>query len=103
METQLQSARFSHHEALVHVIFAAWTAVVLLGVDGEAEEQDVHHDLEDGEETMSHQEGEHTHDDERQHPDAVFTLVVQRENARKRRTRHDQNLQIQDTQLKTAV
>lgn len=88
----------SHHKGLVHVVLTARAAIVVLGVDGEAEEEYVYYALIDGEETVGHQEGEHTHDDERQHPDGVLALIVQRKDARKRRAWHDQHLQTQETQ-----
>lgn len=69
----------SHHQSFVHEELLPWSAVVVLGVDGEAEEEDVHHDLKDGQEAVSHQEGEETHDDQRQQPLSVILPVVQEE------------------------
>lgn len=48
----------SHHQSLVHEELLPWGSIVVLGVDGEAEEEDIHHNLEDGQEAVSHQEGE---------------------------------------------
>lgn len=83
--SEKMNGKISHHKGLVHVVLAAGAAVVVLGVDGEAKEEYVYYTFKDGEETVSHQEGEYTHDDERQHPDGVLALVVQRKDARKRR------------------
>lgn len=82
----------SHHQSFVHEELLPRSAVVVLGVDGKAEEEDVHHDLEDGQEAVSHQEGEETHDDQRQQPLGVIPLVVQEQDASKRRRRHNQDL-----------
>lgn len=82
----------SHHQSFVHEELLPRGAVVVLSVDGEAEEEDVHHDLKDGQEAVSHQEGEETHDDQRQQPLGVVSLVVQEEDAGERRCRHDQDL-----------
>ncbi|KAF3838937.1 hypothetical protein F7725_010705 [Dissostichus mawsoni] len=70
---------FPHHQSLVHEELAARRAVVVLGVDGEAEEQDVHHDLEHRQEAVRHQEGEETHDDERQQPLGLVVDVHEEE------------------------
>lgn len=94
------NGKLAHHKSLVHVVLSARAAVVVLGVDGEAEEENVYYDLKDGEEAVGHQEGEDADDDERQHPDGVFTLIVQCKDACKRRTRHDQDLQAQETPVR---
>lgn len=86
----------SHHQSFVHEEFLPWSAVVVLGVDGEAQEEDVHYDLKDGQEAVSHQEGEETHDDQRQQPLGIIPLVVQEEDAGKRRGCDDQDLRKDD-------
>ncbi len=68
----------THHQGLVHVELPPRCAVVVFGVDGKAEEEHVHHDLEDGQEAVCHQERKQTHDDERQDPLGVISLIVQR-------------------------
>ncbi len=100
LRSEEMKGKLSHHQGLVHVVLSARAAVVVLGVDGEAEEENVYYDLKDGEEAVGHQEGEDAHDDERQHPDGVFTLIVQRQDTRKRRTRHDQHLQTRETTVR---
>lgn len=69
-------AHWSHHKLFVHIILAARAAIVVFGVNGETEKQYVYDSLKDGQETVSHQEGKHTHYDERQHPHGVFSLIV---------------------------
>lgn len=83
-----------YHECFVHVEFFARAAVVVLSVDGETEEENVHHHLEHRQEAVRHQVGEHAHDDQRQNPHRVLTLVIQRQHTRKRGARHDQDLKI---------
>lgn len=89
------SVLLSHHQSFVHEELLPRSAVVVLGVYGEAEEEDVHHDLKDGQEAVSHQEGEETHNDQRQQPLCVIPLVVQEEDAGERCRRHDQDLRKQ--------
>lgn len=83
----------THHKGFVHKELLARCAVVVFGVDGEAEKQHIHHDLEDGQEAVGHQKGEQAHDDERQHPLRVVPLIVQSQHSRKSCTCHDQDLQ----------
>lgn len=85
----------SHHQGLVHVVLSPRTAVVVLGIDGEAEEEDVHHVLEDRQEAVRHQEGKGAHDEERQHPDGVVPLVVEGQHAAERRAGDDEHLRRQ--------
>lgn len=87
--------RESHHQGLVHVVLSTRTAVVVLGIDGEAEEEDVHHVLEDRQEAVRHQEGEGAHDEERQHPHGVVPLVVEGQHAAERRAGDDEHLRRQ--------
>lgn len=82
----------AHHQSFVHEELLPRRAVVILGINGKAQEKDVHHDLKDGQEAVSHQEGEETHDDERQQPLGVIPLVVQEEDASEGCRRHDQDL-----------
>lgn len=81
-----------HHQSFVHEELLPRSAVVVLGVYGEAEEEDVHHDLEDGQEAVSHQEGKQTHYDERQQPLSVISLVVEQQDTGKRCRRDNQDL-----------
>lgn len=81
-----------YHESFVHVVLSAGAAVVVLGVDGETEEENIHHHLEHRQEAVCHQVGEHTHDDQGQNPHRVLTLVIQRQHARERGAGHDQDL-----------
>lgn len=82
----------SYHQSFVHEELLPRGAVVVLGVNGEAEEEDVHHNLKDGQEAMSHQEGEETDDDERQQPLGVIPLVVEKDDAGERGRCHNQDL-----------
>lgn len=70
-------------------------AVVVFGVDGEAEEEDVHHVLKDRQEAVRHQERKSAHDEERQHPHRVVPLVVQGQHAAERRAGDDEHLRAQ--------
>lgn len=79
----LKSPNPSHHQGLVHVVLPSRAAIVIFGVHGEAEEEDVHHILKHRQEAMGHEEGKHTNDEERQHPHGVVPLVIQSQNARK--------------------
>ena len=82
----------SHHQSFVHEELLPWSAVIVLGVYSEAEEKDVHHDLKDGQEAVSHQEGEETHNDQRQQPLGIIPLVVQEEDTGEGRRGHNQDL-----------
>lgn len=75
----------SHHQGLVHVVLVPRAAIIILRVHSEAEEEDVHHVLKDRQEAVSHQEREHTHDEQRQDPNRVVPLVVQSQDAAERR------------------
>lgn len=65
-ELQQVHGGLSHHQSFVHEELLPRGAIIVLSVDGKAEEEDVHHDLKDGQEAVSHQEGEETHNDQRQ-------------------------------------
>lgn len=84
--------KLAHHQSFVHKELLPRRAVIVLGINGKAQEEDVHHDLKDGQEAVSHQKGEETHDDERQQPLGVIPLVVQEEDTGEGRRRHDQDL-----------
>lgn len=85
----------SHHQGLVHEELSSWSAVVVLGVYSEAEEQDVHDHFQDWQEAVSHQEGDHTHQHQGCHPLQHWPLLVplvQQQHACQRRGGHHQDL-----------
>lgn len=91
--TRVDNKGAVYHQSFVHEELFARGAVIVLGVDGKAQEEDVHHDLKDGQEAVSDQEGEETHDGERQQPLGVIPLVIQKHDTGERRRCHDQDLQ----------
>lgn len=95
--------RASHHQGLVHVVLVPWAAVVVLAVDGKAEEEDVHHVLKDRQEAVRHQERKGAHDEERQHPHRVVPLVVQGQHAAERRAGDDEHLRAKTAELEVKL